>query len=57
MESDRNLVTWQSTVHEPPENDLNKNGTETCRGKFLSVLMWILVLFKVYIVCVHELEC
>jgi len=43
------------TVHEPPEDGL-KNGTETCRGKFLSVLMWILVLFIVYIVCVHELE-
>ena len=28
-----------------------KNGAETCRSKFLSVLIWILVLFKVYIVC------
>jgi hypothetical protein len=25
-------------------------------GKFLSILMCILVFFKVYIVCVHELE-
>ena len=51
ISTDLNLVTWQSTVHEPPEDGL-KNGTETCRGKFLSVLMWILVLFKAYIVCV-----
>jgi len=28
------LVTWQSTVHEPPEDGL-KNGTETCSGRFL----------------------
>ena len=27
-----NLVTWQSTVHGPPEDGL-KNGTDTCRGK------------------------
>jgi len=33
---DLNLVTRQSTVHGPPEVGL-KNGTETCRGKFLSV--------------------
>jgi len=55
ISTDLNLVKWQSTVHEPPEDGL-KNGTETCRGKCLSVLMWILVLFKAYIVCVHELE-
>jgi hypothetical protein len=50
ISTDLNLVTWQSTVHEPPGDGL-KNGTETCRGKFLSVLIWIFVLFKVYIVC------
>jgi len=33
ISTDLNLVTWQSTVHEPPEDGL-KNGTETCRGKF-----------------------
>jgi hypothetical protein len=36
ISTDLNLVTWQSTVHGPPEDGL-KNGTETCRGKFLSV--------------------
>ena len=36
ISTDLSLVTWQSTVHEPPENGL-KNGTETCRDKFLSV--------------------
>jgi len=34
ISTDLNLVTWPSTVHEPPEDGL-KNGTETCRGKFL----------------------
>ena len=34
ISTDLNLVTWQSTVHEPPEDGLI-NGTETCRGKFL----------------------
>jgi len=43
-------LTWQNSVNEPPEDGL-KNGTETYRGKFLSVLTWILVLFKVYILC------
>jgi hypothetical protein len=38
ISTDRNLVTWQSAIHEAPEDGL-KNGTETCRGKFLSVLM------------------
>jgi hypothetical protein len=45
ISTDLNLVTWQSTVQEPPEDGL-KNGTETCRGKFFSVLMWILVFLK-----------
>jgi len=36
ISEDLNLVTWQSTVHGPPEDGL-KNGTETCRGKFSSV--------------------
>jgi hypothetical protein len=35
IRTDLNLVTWQSTVHEPPEDGL-KNATETYRGKFLS---------------------
>jgi hypothetical protein len=51
ISTDLNLVTWQNTVHEPHKDGL-KNGTETGRGTFLSVLMWILVLFNVYIVCV-----
>jgi hypothetical protein len=34
--TDLSLLTWQSTVHGPPENGL-KNGNETCRGTFLSV--------------------
>jgi hypothetical protein len=55
LSTDLNLLTWQNTGHEPHEEGL-KNGTETCRGKFLGVFMWLLVLFKVYIVCVHELE-
>jgi len=55
ISTDLNLVTWQSTVHQPPDNGL-KYGTEICKSKFLSVLIWILVLFKVSIVCVHELE-
>ena len=67
LSTDLNLVTWQSTIHGPPEDGL-KNGTETCRCKFLCVLMWILVLFNVCVyiyiycvcvcvcVCVHELE-
>jgi hypothetical protein len=38
ISTDLSLVTWQSTVNEPPEDDL-KNGTETCGDKFLSVLM------------------
>jgi hypothetical protein len=33
ISTDLNLVTWQITVHEPPEDGL-KNGTETCRGMF-----------------------
>ena len=33
ISTDLNLVTWQNTVQEPPENFL-KNGTETCRGNF-----------------------
>jgi hypothetical protein len=37
ISTDLNLVTWQSTVHGPPKDGL-KNGTETCRGKFLSGL-------------------
>jgi len=37
MSTDLNLVTCESTVHGPPEDGF-KNGTETCRGKFLSVL-------------------
>jgi hypothetical protein len=44
------LFTWQSTVHGHLEDGL-KNGTESCRGKFLSVFNVNLVLFKVYIVC------
>ena len=36
ISTDLNLVTLHSTVYEPPENGL-KNGTETCRGKFLGV--------------------
>jgi hypothetical protein len=36
ISTDLNLVTLQSTVHEPIEDGL-RNGTETCRGKFLSV--------------------
>jgi len=44
------LFARQSTVHKPPEDGL-KNGTETYRGKFLSVFNVNLVLFKVYIVC------
>jgi len=56
ISTDLNLVTWQSTVHEPPEDGL-KNGTETCRGKFLSVFNVKFSAFKsVYSVCVHELE-
>jgi len=55
ISTDLNLVTRQSTVHGPPEDGL-KNGTETCRGKFLSVFNVNLVLFKMYIVCVHEFE-
>jgi hypothetical protein len=43
------LTEW-NLVMEYFEDGL-KNETETCSGKFLSVLMWILVLFKVYIVC------
>ena len=35
ISTDLNLVTWQSIVHDPHEDGL-KNGTETCRGKFLS---------------------
>jgi hypothetical protein len=38
ISTDLSLVTWQSTVHGPPEGGL-ENGTESCRGKFLSVLM------------------
>jgi hypothetical protein len=34
--TDLNLVNWQSTVHGPPEDGF-KNGTDTCRGKYLSV--------------------
>ena len=52
ISADLNLVTWQSTVHGPLKDGL-KNGTEICRAKILSVLMWILVLFKVlYSVCI-----
>jgi hypothetical protein len=47
ISTDLNLVTQQSTVHGPPEDGL-KNGTETCRGKFLSVLNVNLVLFKAH---------
>jgi hypothetical protein len=36
ISTDLNLVTWQSNVHEPPEDGF-KNGTKTYRGKFLSV--------------------
>jgi hypothetical protein len=45
MSTNLNLVTWQSALYELPEDDL-KNGTETCWGKFLGVLMYILVLLK-----------
>jgi hypothetical protein len=52
ISTDLNLVTWQSTVHEPPEGGL-KNGTKTCRGKLLSVFNEkFLCFFKsVYSVC------
>jgi hypothetical protein len=45
VSTDLNLVNWQRTVQEPHEDGL-ENGTEACRGKFLSVLMLILVLLK-----------
>ena len=44
ISTDLNLVTRQSTVNELLEEGL-QNGAETCRSK----LMWMLVLFKVYI--------
>jgi hypothetical protein len=50
ISTDLTLVTWQSTVHEPPEDCL-KNRTETCRGRFLSVFNVDFSVFKVYIVC------
>ena len=51
ISTDLNLVTWQSTVHEPPEDGL-KNGTETCRVKFLSVFNVNFSAFQsVYSVC------
>jgi len=48
ISTDLNLVTWQSTVHEPPEDGL-KNGTETCRGKFLSIFN---VNFSAFLKCI-----
>jgi len=45
ISTDLKLGTWQSTVHELPE-DGPKSGTETCKGRFLGVLVWILVLFN-----------
>jgi hypothetical protein len=44
------LFALQNTVHKPPEDGL-KNGTETYRGKSLSVFNVNMTLFKVYVVC------
>ena len=49
---DLNLVTWQRTVHGLPKYGL-KNGTKTCRGKFLSVFnVNFSAFWSVYSVCI-----